>query len=178
MTWLDRLRGSSIIVAASLVAASPALSAQDHPAGHRHVPGMMHGRNDSSRAALSKRGAEAMRVDQDRSTHHFDALPDGGRIALESDTDDSAAVSGIRAHFAEIETAFRRGDFAIPMFVHAGEVPGTKILTARRDRIVYRRADLPRGAELRLRTTDRAALRAIHQFMAFQRREHRAGGVH
>jgi hypothetical protein len=172
MIWFREGRTAAAIIAACLSAVPGALSGQDHSSGHRHD------NQDSAGAALSRRGAAAMRVDQSRSTHQFDAFPDGGRIALESDTDDTAAVNGIRAHFAEIETSFRRGDFEIPMFVHAGEVAGTRVMAARKARIAYRRSDLPRGAELRLRTKDPAALRAIHEFMAFQRREHHAGGVH
>ena len=178
MVWFGTVRSAVSLVLAGLFVLPGAMRGQAHPADHRHVPGMTHGSRDSAGAALARRGTEAMRVDQARSTHRFDALPDGGRIALEGDTDDTAAVTGIRAHFAEIETSFRRGDFDVPMFVHAGEVPGTRVMAARKGRIAYRRSDLPRGAELRLRTNDPAALRAIHDFMAFQRREHHAGGVH
>jgi hypothetical protein len=164
-----------------LTAVSPTLRAQSPdsmPAGHRHTPGMTHAQADSSTAAMKKRGKQAMMVDQDKATHHFDALPDGGRIELQSSIDDSVAISGIRAHFKEIETAFRAGDFSIPMFVHAGEVPGTSVMAAKRSGIRYIRRDLPRGAELRLRTTDPEVVRAIHSFMAFQRREHHATGIH
>jgi hypothetical protein len=59
------------------------------------------------------------------------------------------------------------------MFVHDGEVPGTAVMVKRKDRIRYVRRVLPRGAELRLLTSDRAAIRAIHEFLEFQRREHR-----
>jgi hypothetical protein len=145
------------------------------PKRHEH---MMHGQDDSSFAALKERGRTAMHVDQDRAVHHFDALPDGGRIELQSTTDDSTAIAGIRAHFKEIERAFRKGDFAIPMFVHDKPVPGTAVMAAKKDRITYTRRDLARGAELRLRTTDPEALEAIHEFMAFQREEHHAPGVH
>jgi hypothetical protein len=37
---------------------------------------------------------------------------------------------------------------------------------------------LPRGAALRLRTSDSAAVAAIHEFLAFQRMDHRAGMHH
>jgi hypothetical protein len=147
------------------------------PAGHRHTPGMAHGAVDSAAKALKKRGGAAMRVDQDRAQHRFDSLRDGGRIELQNTDQDPAAVAGIRAHFAEIEAAFQAGDFAIPMFVHDGEVPGTKTMAAKRDRIEYHRRDLPAGAELRLRTRDPEAIRAIHEFLAFQRRDHRAPGA-
>ena len=38
-------------------------------------------------------------------------------------------------------------------------------------------SDLPRGAELHIRTADPEARRAVAEFLAFQRREHHAGGA-
>ena len=151
----------------ALVLGALPLSAQEH----QHT-------TDSAFTALKQRGGKAMMVDQDKSAHLFDALPDGGRIELQATTDDPQAIAGIRQHFREIESAFRRGDFAIPMFVHEGQVPGTDVMKARRTTISYTMRELPRGAELRLQTTDAEALDAIHRFMAFQRDEHHAGGMH
>ena len=139
---------------------------------------MTHPAADTGFAALQRRGQTAMGVDQYKSAHRFDDRSDGGRIELQSDSADPRAIANIRAHFRDIETAFRAGDFTTPFFVHAKDVPGTAVMAANRDRITYLRRDLPRGAELRLRTTDPAVRRAIHEFMAFQRSEHRAGGEH
>lgn len=54
------------------------------------------------------------------------------------------------------------------------EVPGTKVMAARRGAIRYSYRELPRGGEVRIRTNDAEALKAIHDFLAFQRMEHRA----
>ena len=118
-----------------------------------------------------------MGVDQYSSTHHFDALPDGGRIELQRDVDDSAGVARIRAHMREIARAFKAGDFSTPAMVHLRDVPGAKVMAERRSRITYEPRDLPRGAELFIRTDDAGARRAIHEFMAFQRGEHHATGM-
>lgn len=131
---------------------------------------------EDSFAALQERGRIAMGVDQYTSTHRFDSLPNGGRIELQRDADDPEGVAAIRAHFQEIAERFRTGDFSIPGFVHAGEVPGTDVMARKRDVITYEYVELPRGAELRLITEDSEALAAIHAFMEFQRSEHRAGG--
>jgi len=48
---------------------------------------------------------------------------------------------------------------------------------AKRSVISYEPRDLPRGAEVVIRTKDSAAVAAIHEFMAFQRGEHHAGGM-
>src|SRR5690348_15211193 len=134
-------------------------------------------KHDTAFAALQERGKRAMGVDQYTSTHHFDALPDGGRIELQRDVDDSAGVARIRAHIREIARAFADGDFSTPTLVHLQEVPGAQTMAAKRAVIMYEPRDLPHGAELRIHTTDPDALRAIHEFMAFQRTEHHATGM-
>ena len=118
-----------------------------------------------------------MGVNQYTSRHVFEDLPDGGRVVLDrDDAADTAAIRTIRSHMRDIETAFRQGNFAAPGLVHAREVPGTDVMSARRAGISYTAVDRPRGAELRIRTTDSAAVAAIHRFLAFQRSDHRAAG--
>jgi len=141
--------------------------------GHKHDSA----RHDTAFAALQERGKQAMGVDQYTSTHHFDALPEGGRIELQRDVEDSAGIAQIRAHIREIAHAFKSGDFSTPAMVHLREVPGTRVMAERRAAITYEPRDLPRGAELLIRTNDAVALEAIHDFMAFQRGEHHATGA-
>jgi hypothetical protein len=135
--------------------------------------------HDSAFAALQDRGAatEGMGVDQYASAHSFDDLPYGGRIELQDTVGDDAAVGRIRTHMQQIAEAFASGDFSTPGFVHAmDEVPGTRVMAERREAIRYEYAALPRGGEVRIETTDSTALRAIHEFLAFQRLDHRAMG--
>lgn len=120
-----------------------------------------------------------MGVDQYTSRHVFEDLPDGGRIVLERDDPaDSAAIATIRGHMRAIADQFARGDFTNPSLVHAQAVPGTGVMQARRAAIRYTAADRPRGAEVRIVSRDSVAVRSIHQFLAFQRRDHRAGHGH
>ena len=132
--------------------------------------------NEREFEALQQRGQVAMGVDQYTSTHKFDALADGGRIELQRDAKDPRDVATIRAHLKEVMGAFRNGDFRTPGFVHAQEVPGTRVMAARKEYLKYAYADLPQGGEIRITTTDPEALRAVHEFVAFQRKDHRAGG--
>src|SRR5579872_5886596 len=118
---------------------------------------------DTAFSAMQQRGRMAMGVDQYTSTHHFDALPDGGRIELQRDLDDSAGTAQIRAHLREIAQAFKSGDFSTPAMVHLREVPGTKVMAEKRAVITYEVRDLPRGGEVRIRTADEEARRAIHE---------------
>jgi TusA-related sulfurtransferase len=54
-------------------------------------------------------------------------------------------------------------------------MPGTDIMSRNKALIRYTYADLPRGAELRITTTDSASLAAIREFLTAQRGDHRAG---
>lgn len=133
--------------------------------------------DDSAFAAVQERGALVMGVDQYTSSHVFEDLPNGGRIVLDrDDAADTAAVRTIREHMRVIETAFRRGDFALPGQVHDQEVPGTRVMRQRREAITYTVLDRPRGAELRIATNDSVALAAVREFLTFQRSDHRAAG--
>ena len=147
------------------------------PARPGHVHPSADAGRDSSFRALQERGRKAMGVDQYTSTHRFDDLPDGGRIELQRDEEDSAGTATIRAHLRAIKVAFEAGDFSTPAFVHMREVPGTSVMAQRRASIRYAVRDLPRGAELRITTADETALAAIHEFLAFQRGDHHAGGT-
>ena len=133
---------------------------------------------DASFAGVQSRGRAAMGVDQYTSTHWFTPLPDGGRIELQRNETDSAGATQIRRHMAMIARRFAQGDFRLPGFVHAREVPGTDVMAARRADIIYTVESLPRGAALRLTTHDSAALAAIHAFLTFQRQDHHAGAFH
>jgi hypothetical protein len=141
----------------------------------------MHGgktsKPDSSFAALQRRGQMAMGVDQYASVHHFDVLPNGGRIALQMKSEDSLGTAQIRAHLKLIQHAFEAGDFSTPEFVHMRAMPGTAVMAQRRSSISYEYTDLPRGGELRIVTKDPEVLAAIAQFLAAQRTDHKVGSL-
>ncbi len=130
---------------------------------------------DSAFAGVQARGGVAMGVNQYTSRHVFEPLPDGGRIALQRDAADSDGAAQIRRHMHKIAGRFAAGDFTLPGFVHARVVPGTEIMAAHRAAITYAVDTLPRGAALRIRSADSTAVRAIHEFLAFQRHDHHAG---
>jgi len=132
--------------------------------------------SDSAFAAVQQRGETAMGVNQYTSAHIFEPLPIGGRIVLQRKETDSVGETTIRTHMRTIATAFANGDFALPGFVHAmSDVPGTAKMKALRSEITYSERDLPRGAEVVISTKNPDAVAAIHEFLAFQRMDHRAG---
>jgi hypothetical protein len=133
-------------------------------------------RGDSSFAALQQRGETAMGVNQYTSQHVFEPLPDGGRIGLQREASDSAGVAAIRAHMDTISKSFANGDFTVPGFVHAtGDVPGTAVMKRLKAEITYTPRDLSGGAQVVISTRNAEAVSAIHEFLAFQRMDHRAG---
>ena len=131
---------------------------------------------DSAFVALQQRGKAAMGVDQYASEHLFEPRSDGGRIVLQMKAADSTGERVIRDHMRAIAAAFAAGDFSVPGQVHAvAKVPGTDVMRELKDEISYRAADLERGGEVRLTTRNQSAVAAIHDFLAFQRTDHRAG---
>lgn len=151
------------------------LTAQDH-AGMDHSRMMAPAAtNDSAFRALQERGKGTMGVDQYASQHRFQDLPDGGRIELQMRDADSAAIARIRAHLQQTTQEFAHGIFTAPDSTHAMVVPGTTMMAAKQGAIRYDYRPLPRGGEIRITTHDPEALRAIRDFLAFQRGDHRAG---
>jgi hypothetical protein len=177
-TLLAPLASLALILASTGTATAQSTATMDSAMHAKHHPAPAAAPKDSAFAALQERGKVAMGVDQYTSVHLFDALPDGGRIELQKPTGDSAEVKQIREHLQEIAGMFARGDFSTPQFVHMRAVPGTRVMAEKKSAIRYVYSPLPKGGELRLYTKDPDALQAIHEFMAFQRGDHRAGGTH
>jgi hypothetical protein len=163
------LRGAGVLTIASLacVDRSPPPTPSRTPTTHPSAQAF---------EQIQARGQEAMGVDQYTSSHRFEPLPDGGLIRLQRDREDSAGTARIRSHMQTIALGFARGNFTLPGFVHAREVPGTAVMAQRRSRITYTADTLPRGGQLRIHSHDPAAVAAIHQFLSFQHRDHRVGG--
>lgn len=132
--------------------------------------------SDSAYAKLQQRGETVMGVDQYTSQHVFEPLPNGGRIVLQRKESDSTGEAVIRDHMRTIAKAFASGDFTLPGVVHAmNDVPGTEQMRELRSDITYTAQDLPRGGEVVIASKNPKAIAAIHDFLAFQRMDHRAG---
>ena len=164
-----------MLIITALLAAPVGVAAQHPPM----PPGMTHEehmKQMEKEAELNKRGAAAMGFDQHTTQHTFSAAEDGGTIAVDvKDAQDTATRDQIRAHLKEIATAFAAGDFSKPFLTHGDVPPGVPVMTERKDAINYRYTDTPHGGIVRIRTTDAAALDAIHAFLAYQNQEHHPG---
>jgi hypothetical protein len=136
----------------------------------------MHIEQSGHQADVEKHGDEAMGFPHDKTTHHFRLLPDGGAIEVTvNDTKDVDDLQAIRMHLKHITTMFSNGDFSVPMFVHAEVPPGTTEMKDRRADITYAFDELPTGGRVRIKTTNRDALNAVHDFLNFQITDHHTG---
>ena len=71
---------------------------------------------------------------------------------------------------------FGSGDFDVPMLVHeAKDIPGTAVLSARKESISYRYRETPEGGRVEIVTSDPETLKALHEFLRYQIQEHHTG---
>jgi hypothetical protein len=143
--------------------------------------GMTHEEHRTAMAkadAMKKRGATAMGFDQDATVHHFRLEPDGGTIEVHvKNTADATSRAAIRAHLKGITSQFARGDFSKPLLTHAEHPPGAMRMAQLRSTINYQYEDTDDGGRVRVRSSNAEAIRAVHEFLRYQIREHRTGDV-
>jgi hypothetical protein len=137
-----------------------------------HVKQMEKAKQD----ALKHRGAEAMGFDQDATVHHFRLSAAGGSIEVTAKAENADTLIGeVRTHLKVIADEFSRGIFDNPFKTHAEMPPGVDVMQKRAETIAYTFEVVPKGATVRIRTKDRRALRAIHDFLKYQIKEHQTG---
>jgi hypothetical protein len=125
---------------------------------------------------VEKHGDMAMGFPHDQTTHHFRLLPGGGTIEVTvNDAKDAENLGMIRTHLKHVASMFSNGDFSVPMFVHSETPPGTTEMKDRRADIAYTFEELPTGGRVRITTTNRDALNAVHDFLNFQIADHQTG---
>jgi hypothetical protein len=145
------------------------------PAGMTHEE---HLKQMAKEDAMQKRGAAAMAFDQDATVHHFRLAPDGGSIEVDArNAMDTTNRSAIRTHLKEIALQFAKGDFSRPLMTHAENPPGVARMAELRSAIRYIYEETPDGGRVRIRSSNADAVRAVHQFLQYQIREHHTGDV-
>ena len=118
-----------------------------------------------------------MGFDQERTAHHFLLFKDGGAIDVSvKDAGDTKNREAIRSHLPHIALMFGNGNFDAPMLVHdSANVPGTKVMTARKEAIRYQYAETPNGGRVTIVASEPEALDAVHAFLKYQIAEHKTG---
>lgn len=158
-------------IVAFLMLSAMQLAAQDMESCPMHKE---HSREAAQhRADVEKHGDEAMGFPHDKTTHHFRLYADGGTIEVTvKDSNDSQNLHAIQSHLTHIVTMFSNGEFSIPMFIHDQVPPGVPVMKEKRAEISYSFEELPAGGRVRIKTENRDALDAIHEFLLFQIADH------
>ena len=128
---------------------------------------------DFNQTEMLERGNVAMGFNQSMIHHHFMATTVGGEIMIMStNMSDTKTINEIKSHVKDIQHEFSQGNFTKPFYIHDQIVPGTEIMTAKKDLIQYSIKDIDGGSVLILTTNDTELLNAIQQFMNFQSTQH------
>jgi hypothetical protein len=129
--------------------------------------------NETAMKGMLERGNIAMGFNQSKIMHHFIATPTGGEIMIVAlNSSDNDTIKQIRNHVLDIQNEFSQGNFTKPFFIHAQQVPGTKLMDEKKDLIIYSTKQINNGSVLLLTTHDQQLIAAIHQFIAFQTAQH------
>ena len=136
----------------------------------------LHAQTPPSTSASIVRGGDAMELNQEKTTYRFKLLPDGGAIEITgNDPSDAATRDAIRQHVAKIAAMFEEGNFSIAMPVHGQKPPSVDTMQRLKGRLYYTRENLPSGGRVQITTENSQALKAVHEFLRFQIREHKTG---
>jgi len=123
---------------------------------------------------MNKRGDHVMGFDHTKTTHHFLSQESGGSIEVTANnSDDVESSEQIRMHLKHIATMFAEGNFNAPMLIHDQTPPGVPVMQELKGEIKYNFEEIDRGAAVRISTKNATALKAIHDFLRFQIKEHK-----
>jgi len=125
---------------------------------------------------MNKRGDHVMGFDHTKTTHHFRLQESGGSIEVTANTsDDIESSAQIKMHLKHIAAMFAEGNFNAPILIHDQTPPGVTVMKELKDEIKYNFEEIDRGAAVRISTKNPTALKAIHDFLRFQIKEHKTG---
>ena len=114
-----------------------------------------------------------MGFDQNKIIHKFVVTPFGSSIIITAlNSSDKQTIDQIRNHISDIQKEFSQGNFTKPFFIHAQEVPGTEVMSGKKDLIKYHISEIKNGSSLNLSTNDKGIIDAIGLFMEFQTSGH------
>ena len=125
---------------------------------------------------MNKRGDHVMGFDHTKTTHHFLLQELGGSIEVTANSsDDVESSEQIRMHLKHIAGMFAEGNFNAPILIHDQTPPGVPVMRELKGEIKYSFEEIDRGAAVRISTKNPIALKAIHDFLRFQIKEHKTG---
>jgi hypothetical protein len=117
-----------------------------------------------------------MGFDHLKTRHHFRLVTDGGSIEVAANSpQDTDSRDQIRMHLGHIARMFADGNFKAPMLIHDQTPPGVPVMQKLKSDIHYKFEETERGALVRITSQNPEALKAIHEFLRFQIKEHKTG---
>jgi len=144
--------------------------------GFAHNPQQMDCQQMHDSHGVQHRGDQAMGFDHLKTTHHFLLSKDGGSIQVTAnDSKDTDSRDQIRMHLGHIAKMFSDGNFDLPMFVHDQIPPGTVVMKQLKTDISYKYVQIDGGAKVVISSDNPAAVSAVHDFLAFQIKDHQTG---
>jgi hypothetical protein len=164
----------TLILAASVLVTSCAHG--QNPVMSCRMQDQYHVSAEQHSGGVDARGDHAMGFSHETAAHHFLLLSDGGIICVATRQErDDVTRNEIRTHLAHIAGLFSSGDFDIPMFIHDRIPPGVPVMKAKKAAISYTYQETERGGQVRIKTADTEALKAVHDFLVFQIQDHQTG---
>jgi hypothetical protein len=137
---------------------------------------MVHNISEQHATGVDQRGDHAMGFSHEKTRHHFKLTSDGGIIEVDANKKtDTATLDQIRQHLTHIASMFSSNNFDMPMFIHDTVPPGVPVMKEKHGAISYTVMPTRRGAMVRIVPHDPDALTAVHEFLAFQIKDHRTG---
>ncbi len=125
---------------------------------------------------VNRRGDHAMGFSHKKTTHHFRLAKDGGAIEVTAnDPNDTESRDEIRQHLPHIAAMFSAGNFDAPMFIHDQTPPGVTAMKRLKSQIRYEFASIELGGRVKISSTNREAIDAVHDFLRFQITDHQTG---
>jgi hypothetical protein len=177
---MNRTLLAVVVLAGLALAQSDKDAKHEHGAGHDEATCPMHAEHMKGQQhdGMQARGADehGMGFSQEATTHHFRLTREGGVIEVTAkDAKDRKTISQVEMHLEHIEKSFAAGDFAIPHFVHDQEPPGVDVMRARKSELGYRFERVKNGGQLVITAKTPETLKALHEFLKFQIKEHETG---
>ena len=137
---------------------------------------IVHAQQPKADEEMNKRGDHVMGFDHTKTTHHFSLQETGGSIEVTANSsDDVESSEQIRMHLKHIAMMFAEGNFNAPILIHDQTPPGVPVMQKLKLEIKYDYEEIDRGAAVRISTNNPTALKAIHDFLRFQIKEHKTG---
>src|ERR1051326_4028778 len=136
----------------------------------------IYGQQPKTDEQMNQRGDHVMGFDHTKTTHHFLLQEQGGSIEVTANSsDDVESSKQIRMHLKHIAMMFAEGNFNAPILIHDQTPPGVPVMQKLKHEIKYDYEEIDRGAAVRISTNNPTALKAIHDFLRSQIKEHKSG---